>query len=75
MYPIPFNTYSDMFRMRSCSGSNQCESPLVTDFLSICQQQQKLTSLDTSLLPAVTDKIETGTFGNRYFLCGPSLAA
>jgi hypothetical protein len=33
------------------------------------------TSLDTSLLPAVTDKIETGTFGKRCFLCGTSVAA
>jgi hypothetical protein len=27
------------------------------------------------LLPAVTDKIETGTFGNRYLICGPAVAA
>jgi hypothetical protein len=29
--------------------------------------------LATNSLWAVTDKIETGTFGNRYFLCGPSV--
>jgi hypothetical protein len=30
---------------------------------------------DNILLPAVTDKTGTGTCGNRYFLCGPSVDA